>query len=1007
MNTIFKKLGILALLVLAPTFAFASLQMADGNDWAFYAFANGNVLQQIFSSIASLMSEPEYRSLITFISIIGVVMTAIMAGFSPQQYGPKFVIYIIGAFIVSYLTFSIKSNIVIKDTITGQYYVSSAPSVVVVPASVTSQTGRWLTEKIEQNFSIPGELTISQGGSFNLGTSIINASTKAQINDSGLRESLASYMNDCFIPSVGNGSINAADLVQSNKFWDSVNVTNPNLTTVVSSTTNLSFGSEVINANSNKVVSCPDAYGLLTQYIDFVAPLLMQESFNSWGNTSATAFLGSALDSANTWMGGSAINGADTIKQNAILNTLNPSIASLAASSNNGALATSVAMAQAEQQQKSGWVMGAAIFQETMGYLYSVLQAFIFGLVPIVMVAFLIPGFGIAIAKNFGKILVWLVLWEPMLAIVNYVVLSFGQADMHSAFGTTAGYSLETLPVISEATDNIMAAGGLLATMVPMLAWSLVNGAMAFTEFISHGIGSSVGAQAGAMAATGNISLNSVSMNNTSMNKADFASQTTVGMSPVQAQIGAGTLTNMNAGGLGLMSNGQNEGATFSMENSRKMAELQARGQSLQQDISATMQHMEGESGEVGYNKIKDAAQATANGVAKNFTKNGGHTDTTDFKAMAQALSAVSIAALADKASVTAISTGAEVKLTEKQMSAAIEAFKGVFKNATKNTSPAQTNALAQQVVNNADDKSKAFLASMFQSAGLSVKAGISNAKQDGTTLSSKADEKAQAGTSNSAGGSNSFTLTGSDIKTWSENLDSTIKYNESHGYKMTGDISNVAKDVQSLSNNISMMEQLLKERAQVSSLSMNTNNAAVVDAIRGMHGNTPSVDTSPIPSSLGIPGAIEKGAEGLTAAMNAIQAAAGASINNGVPEEVKNGTEGIKARVAAAGRAIEKQVNDEIGKQEFLTKNGLSQSVQNGQPEVNSKGEQLYVRAADLIASNEAVKKKYMAEVATKNGNFIQSTDENTLKDLQAKAASHLRRQTFAEWKQQIENKR
>jgi hypothetical protein len=83
---------------------------------------------------------------------------------------------------------------------------------------------------------------------------------------------------------------------------------------------------------------------------------------------------------------------------------------------------------------------------------------------------------------------------------------------------------------------------------------------MAFTEFITHGIGSSFATQAGAQASTGNVSLGNLSMDNVGMHKYSTVMSAAVGQQQVQASFGAGhSLSELEAGGTMATANGQNE----------------------------------------------------------------------------------------------------------------------------------------------------------------------------------------------------------------------------------------------------------------------------------------------------------------------------------------------------------------------------------------------------------------------------------------------------------------
>ncbi len=199
----------------------------------------------------------------------------------------------------------------------------------------------------------------------------------------------------------------------------------------------------------------------------------------------------------------------------------------------------SVSIAQAEQAQKTSWFTAARVFDNMMGYVYTTLQAFIFAIVPIVIIALMVPGLGRPIFTNYAQILVWMTLWQPMLTVVNYLITLFGQGQVGTTMALGSGISMSNKYAFQTSTNDLMLAAQFLGTSVPLLAWGLVKGSMAFTEFISHGIGSSMAQQAGASASTGNLSMGNMSMDNTSMNKYNTAMSSAVGAQTTMGYTGS------------------------------------------------------------------------------------------------------------------------------------------------------------------------------------------------------------------------------------------------------------------------------------------------------------------------------------------------------------------------------------------------------------------------------------------------------------------------------------
>jgi hypothetical protein len=532
------------LFFLAPALAFAELVSPDGsNAWEFYAFGNGEVLWEMLNSVQSMVNSEGYRNLATLLAVAGIAVVAVAAGFDPGKAAQKFMGYVVLAFIAMYLLFKMTANVIVIDPITGYSNVATGiPAVVAVPAAAISEMGYWLTEKIEQNFSLPDSLTVSKGGGFMLGASLMNDAMKVKINDPYLRQSMAVYVSDCVIPDIANGTILTSDVLKATNLWNVLKVQNNSLLTVFYSA----------SSPAGVLVGCASVWSLIDSTINSVSNDMLTEGMGAWSGTPAG--MASNLASASTFLSGNSIplSGTAIIKQTAVANMFNESFKTAAARTGNSEMMIAMQIAQAEQSQKSSWFMASELFKNMMGYIYSVLQAFIFALTPIIMILLFIPGFGKSVLKNYGQIMVWLVLWAPMMAIISYIVSAYGKQGMSAMAAQTQGYTLQTIPVVSDMTNNMILAGGFLMTMVPMISWGLVKGAMAFTEFISAGIGSSFASGAASGAATDSLSLNNQSMGNLSANKQDIATKSSLGWGGVDAKLGAGaassTRERLNAG---------------------------------------------------------------------------------------------------------------------------------------------------------------------------------------------------------------------------------------------------------------------------------------------------------------------------------------------------------------------------------------------------------------------------------------------------------------------------
>lgn len=556
-----KLLKFLALLGVAaiPTLAFGQTLNPQGEDaaWPLYVMGNGEAIYEILTAIKLLVLSPAFKSLLLFVATVGTVITGVAAGFNPGQNVIKFFSFFISAWMVIFISNQLKSDVAILDKVNNyNNVVTGVPAIVAVPASVISQTGHWMTTKIEQNFSIPSSMQMSgnkSSGTFALSAKMVADSGKMVITNAPLKANIANYVGDCLVPALARNNISLQELMTSTDFWKTAQFNHKGILTKYVPISESPTPVTSITNWKGELKSCEEAYAAITTDLENYGSELMTGSSTAWSSAGVMVPLENMFGDTMNWISGSTgANPAGMIKQRVILNSLSGAFRSAATQTGNNEMLTNIAVSTAEESQRSGWAASAAIFNNMMGYVFSTLQAFIFAIVPLIIVAALIPGFGKTIFVNYGQIMLWLALWEPMLAVVNFLIAVFAKNAMGGVLGSgdTMGFTFHNNFVMTQEANNLVIASQFLGTMVPMITWGLVKGAMAFTEFISHGIGANLGAQAGKEMATGNVGLNNAQFDNFSANKFNSTSQSSLGFGDVNSSLHAGHGgTVHNAGG--------------------------------------------------------------------------------------------------------------------------------------------------------------------------------------------------------------------------------------------------------------------------------------------------------------------------------------------------------------------------------------------------------------------------------------------------------------------------
>jgi len=653
--------------VMLPDLAWADgvLNPTHGNTWDLYVFGNGRVIFDTLNSIKMLMvpdaGSSGFQMLLLLMASLGFLVLAVAAGFDPGKNLMRMFTYILVVWGVSWGSTSLTANVNINDMVVNgeglkeSYTVDRVPALVALPAALTSQVGHYFTSVIETYFTIPGpyKLAGENGGQFNLFSKMVEESNQFMFTDSGVKNSMAAYVSDCVVPAIARGKFEgkvidpitgeakteygAAVLSQSANLLEALGSAKHNaIMTKVYRSSYAPAGANAVTVQDSgfgTVKTCALAYEDLKVMMNANAEALVGASAKAYAKAGITTpyetLFSTMLAGASAPGGGGATYSRPSgyILQQGMLNSMSGSFRQAALQTGNNEMMTAAAIAQAEQNQRSTWVAGFHVFNNMMGYVFTVLQAFIFAITPMVVVALMVPGLGKSIFTNYAQILIWLTLWMPMLALINYIITLFGTESITSTMTMSGGVSMSNKGLLAERTNNLVIAAQFLGTMTPLITWGLVKGALAFTEFISSGVGSAFASQAGATAASGNLSLNNLSMDNTSMNKFNTAMSSTVGTQGTNAFTNAGAMLSSQDGGGGnalrggsavdmkkQVSDSLSQGIQSSQAVSKVLSDSMSKSTSLESAYQHALSKGNGEAGEKAAAQIYQQAKSASEG---------------------------------------------------------------------------------------------------------------------------------------------------------------------------------------------------------------------------------------------------------------------------------------------------------------------------------------------------------------------------------------------------------
>ena len=483
-----------------------------------YAYGNVDTLTGVFNAIAAIMGGADYFGLIKAIAITGVLVAAFAGLFTPGKFHGWG--WLMGFLLVYYALFLPKSTVVIVDKLGSQppVAVGNVPIGVAFFGHATSKVGDVMTRFFETAFQVipapnaqlPGELAYQKNGVM-FGNRLIQASRAANVADPQLRTDLIAFVHNCTVYDLQDSTIDPAAFARSTDIWSLMGTPNPARFTT--------YGNPV------QVDTCPNAYTYLAARLPaevaHARSILAFQMNPSLEPAAALTAIDTQLEQAyyKTRIAAAAQGAADLLRQNIMINLVQDA-RSLAGQKLNdpAALMIATARANATASVNSSFLTMGKIAEQALPLVRNVIEAVIYAVFPFVFLLFLLAqGRGLALAiKSFAMSLVWIQLWPPLYAILNYVATLASARNLEAAakMGTvTQGLALETAASIYSGAVSDQAIAGYMVISIPIIATAIIKGGEVAFQAVT-GVGAIQSAAAGEASATskGSITQNAVSM---------------------------------------------------------------------------------------------------------------------------------------------------------------------------------------------------------------------------------------------------------------------------------------------------------------------------------------------------------------------------------------------------------------------------------------------------------------------------------------------------------------
>ena len=169
------------------------------------------------------------------------------------------------------------------------------------------------------------------------------------------------------------------------------------------------------------------------------------------------------------------------IRQNAVINAINDTSKIIGQKVNDPAsMVLAVGRTQAIAQTNASWLNYGKVAEQALPVFRNVVEAVTYALFPLfVLLLLLTSGRDTLLAvKSYVAILIWIQLWPPLYAVLNYMASIYASYDLAAAADLGGGLktlSLQTASTIYSSAISGEAVVGYLVISIPIIAWAALK----------------------------------------------------------------------------------------------------------------------------------------------------------------------------------------------------------------------------------------------------------------------------------------------------------------------------------------------------------------------------------------------------------------------------------------------------------------------------------------------------------------------------------------------------
>ena len=495
-------------------------------EYTVYTFGGGEILTGVFNAIAMSLNGHD-GSLFEPLKRLGLILGAFWAALY-ALYGDQikvFTHWIVPMTVFMNLLFVPTATVWIHDPVHHYHQkVDNVPYGLAALAGHVSTFGYHITGKIESFFSLPDDLRYQRSG-FLFASDIIQKAKTFHITNTDLAENMKSFVGQCVLYDAMLGrKYNIDELRNTDDIWGLVSAHPSQARSFVWRDLKLPDQPR----NRPKIISCSEGVTRLNHLwaaeINNAANLFGKKVFDKSGVINPRAELLKYLPLAYGQLAHIAKDASEIIKQQMMIYSIVDGVESNSTALGN---APNFAARRAYLQQRATYETLGAMAGETLPVMKAVLEAIIYAFFVFVIPLALL-SFGYRFLLTWAQSLLWLQLWAPLYAILNYIITISATSKTIAALAISnpQGVTIASSVGIANVNANISAMAGYLAISIPFLSIALVKGVSSFVHMASHlgNVAQSAAGMAANEVTSGNLSYGNISEGNSQISNSNMMS---------------------------------------------------------------------------------------------------------------------------------------------------------------------------------------------------------------------------------------------------------------------------------------------------------------------------------------------------------------------------------------------------------------------------------------------------------------------------------------------------